>query len=62
MKGRPVKVKVEQGSTFTLTRDLSSLFIYTHKARLRTYTRKNYATVEIHLYSIQKQFIVLVFP
>ena len=51
-----VNVKVERGSTFTFTRGFSyitSILIYARKASssLRPYARKNYATVEIHLYS-----------
>ena len=46
-----VNVKFERDSTFTFTRDLPNVAsISFTDENLRTYARKNYATVKIQLY------------
>ena len=47
-------MKVERGSTFTFTRDLSyTVSILLTRGSLSAYARKNCATVEIRLYPSQ---------
>ena len=67
MYGRSdVNVKVERGSTFTFTRDFSYIvsILFTHVKpvkSLRPYARKNYATVEIHLYAKAQAYFRVMF-
>ena len=51
-----IKREVERGSTFTLMCDLSYIASISFANVNLTYTRKNYATVEINPYAINAYF------